>query len=299
MADISKELKDFKDAVYGEDVRDSLISMANKLNSAVSGSAAAAANSEANAKASETASKSSETAAKASENAAKSSETAAKTSENAAKASETAAKASENSCTGILHDAEEASAEAQNQAYLASQNVATAQRATESALKTLEDADKSLSAINAKMEELNGMIAAFITDTDHQLVYNENDEKYYYAANLNKGEIVAVLQKDTFDIGIYVLLYDKNEGDWAHGYDLERVYLNSIFGTINLGSYGIVGKLGMVPAPPVDNQLNKIKSNVTLQSDGWGKKLETDIVLQNGKYGYIKSDGTFVAFNGQ
>lgn len=293
MADISKELKDFKDAVYGEDVRDSLISLANKLNSAVSGSAAAAANSEANAKASETASKSSETAAKASENAAKSSETAAKASENAAKASE-------NSCTGILHDAEEASAEAQRQAYLASQNVGTAQRATESALKTLEDADKSLSAINAKMEELNGMIAAFMTDTDHQLVYNENDLTYYAQKPISKGEIVAVLPDEGFlDTGIYVLMNTKSETDRIASYDLTRVYLSSIFGAIELGHTGIFPKPGMVPPPPVDNQLNKIESNVTLQSNGWGKKLETDIVFRSGLCGYIRGDGVFVAFNGQ
>ena len=32
MADISKEIKDFKDAVYGEEVRGAMISLAEKLN---------------------------------------------------------------------------------------------------------------------------------------------------------------------------------------------------------------------------------------------------------------------------
>lgn len=38
MADISKEINDFKTAIYGKDVRDSMVSMANKLNSEVESS---------------------------------------------------------------------------------------------------------------------------------------------------------------------------------------------------------------------------------------------------------------------
>ena len=51
------------------------------------------------------------------------------------------------------------------------------------------------------------------------------------------------------------------------------------------------GKEGMVPKPLAGDQDKVLQGN-----GGWGPKLQIDIVKQNDKYGYINSNGEFVAF---
>lgn len=84
MADISKEIKDFRDAVYGREVRGSMISLAEKLNREVENDVANAADAVAAAEQSAAEAKSSETSAAASAAAALASQQAAAASEDAA-----------------------------------------------------------------------------------------------------------------------------------------------------------------------------------------------------------------------
>lgn len=126
MADISKELKAFKEAIYGEDVRDTMIDAFNAINESTIGLADAA--------------KASENAAKASENAAKASETAASTSASEAAESRSVAESCAAGAAELSKNAQRSAESAEQSATSAASASEEAQRAETAAARSAEEA---------------------------------------------------------------------------------------------------------------------------------------------------------------
>ena len=288
MADISKEIKDFKDAIYGEDIRDSLVSMATKLNEAVEGSAKAAADS-----------------ATTAEN----SKTAAGNFASNAQESAAAALEAYDSVVEARNGVEDMLANTRDHAEAAKSSAQSAKDWSEGIDQALAEAKEA--ANNAKESETNAFsymgacgttlekVRDWIVDSNH-IIKNVTVNNYLKAeSEIKKGELIFVAGTGNYNEGFYVM--KESVGTGSSFQQPIPIKFGGTYGLVTDGSStGVTIRPGLVPAFEFDIDRGvPVNPGQTLQVEGWGKKLQVDIVVQNGKCGFINPSGSFIAFSGQ